>query len=177
MPNWCENELRITGPPEEMDRFVREAQGTARRYGPMRKDASPPEKQMLCFHKLFPVPTELLKRSYGADMEHERDLPAIDGCTCGADWEIKYWGCKWGVSNENCQMTTAPDDDIEAGYWFLTAWSPATGFFEHMSKMFPKLRFELTYRELGLGFKGQFIVCNGKVEVDVCEDLVDADEP
>ena len=176
MPNWCENELRITGPAEEMDRFVKEAHGSTRQYGPKKKGASPPETQMLCFHKLFPVPDELLKRSYGADMGHEKDLPAIDGCRCGADWEIKHWGCKWGVSNANCQMTTGPDDDTEIGYWFLTAWSPPTEFLRHVSTIFPKLRFDLTYREIGCGFKGRFIVCNGKVELDACENLADEDE-
>jgi hypothetical protein len=178
MPNWCENNLKITGPAEELDRFVKEVQGTGPQYKPYSVEGinkEPPQKQILCFHKLYPVPAELLRRTYGASEEDEKDLPLVDGCKSGYDWEITHWGCKWGVSNQHCEMTTAPDDDSEVGYWFMSAWAPPTSFFKHISRMFPKLRFRVTYSEGGLAFKGRFIVQDGKVKLDLCEQMTEKD--
>ena len=72
-------------------------------------------------------------------------------------------------------MTKAPDDDTEVGYWFMTAWAPPTNFFKHISKLFPSLRFKLTYNEGGMAFKGRFIVKNGKVKLNLCEQMTEKD--
>jgi hypothetical protein len=175
MPNWCDNHLRITGPPEERGRFVREARGTLRRYGSNKDSADAPVTEMLCFHKLYPVPEELLQRSYGARKENERGLQSVDGCRSGYGWEIGHWGCKWGVSDCNCRMTPPSPGDNETEYWFQTPWTPPIGFFEHISAMFPKLQFELTYSEPDWGFEGRFAVCNGGVELDGFQELLQKD--
>ena len=177
MPNWCENRLRITGPPEDRDRFATNAKGTAPQYRQEPGATTAPVEEMLCFHKLLPVPDELLRRSHGGAAEDEKHLPPVDGCGGGYDWEIQHWGCKWGVNNRHCEMTTAPDDDTELGYWFLTAWSPPIGFLEHVSMRYPRLRFDLSYKEIGCGFKGRFIVQDGQVEVDASQELTEEDMP
>ena len=177
MPNWCENRLTITGPPEDMDRFAEDAKGTGPQYRQIDGSVEEPEEEILCFHKLFPVPDALLRRTYGGAAEDEKDLPPLDGCGNGCDWEIQHWGCKWGVDNRRYEMTTAPDDDTELGYRFLTAWSPPIGLLEHVSPRYPRLRFDLCYKEIGCGFKGRFIVQDGKVEVDASQELTEEDMP
>ena len=172
MPDWCKNDLRITGPPEERGRFVKEARGTPRRYGPGKDPADQPATDMLCFHKLHPVPEELLRRSYGALKENERDLRSVDGCRSGYDWEIRHWGCKWGASDFDCRMTAPPQGEKETEYRFLTPWTPPIAFLEHISITFPKLCFMLTYSESDWGFEGQFTVRNGGVELNRFQELL-----
>jgi len=174
MPNWCKNHLRITGPREERGRFVKEARGTPQRYGPGRNPADRPVTDMLCFHKLCPVPEGLLQRSYRARKENEKDLPPVDGCLSGLEWERGHWGCKWGVSDCDCRVDVSGD---QVEYRFLTPWSPPIGFLEHVSAVFPELRFELDYSEPCCGFEGQFAVCNGSVEFDRFQELLQEDAP
>ena len=106
MPNWCENHLCITGPAEQRARFVKDARGTPQRYGPGKNQADQPATEMLCFHKLYPVPEELLRRSYGARKEHEKDLPPVDGCRSGLEWERGRWG--WRTRSAHWSRANTP---------------------------------------------------------------------
>jgi len=61
------------------------------------------------------------------------------------DWSVKNWGTKWN----------AIDTDIQENIlFFSTAWSPPLPFVQAASKMFPRLTFELEYKEEGDGFFG-----------------------
>lgn len=177
MPNWCDNELRITGPPKQLDRFVQEARGIPPQYGPDRDADDTLVEEALCFHNLYPVPAELLERTYGASAEDEKDLPPVDGCRSGYEWEIKHWGTKWGASDSCCEVTPAEGGGSEAEYGFSTAWTPPIGFLKYVSTRFPELRFDLRYSEIGCAFQGRFIVQGGDVKLDVCRDLVEEDTP
>ena len=177
MPNWCDNELRITGPPEQLDRFVQEARGVPPLYGPDRDTDNPPLEEALCFHNLYPVPDGLLERTYGASAEDEKDLPPVDGCRSGHDWEVRHWGTKWGPSDSCCEVLATGDGGGEVEYGFSTAWTPPLGFLQHVSTRFPELRFDLRYSEIGCAFQGRFIVQGGDVKLDVCRDLVEEDTP
>lgn len=69
MPNWCHNTLTIKGNNEELEEFVKKAEGADPRSG---------EELCLSFHSFVPVPEEVISKD---DLE----------------WEIENWGVKWGA--------------------------------------------------------------------------------
>lgn len=78
------------------------------------------------------------------------------------EWQSSNFGTKWGA----CNSTITNESDNELSYKFDTAWGPATIFFEQVSNLFPSLTFRLNYIEIGVGFKGDFVIKNGVVIED-----------
>jgi len=60
MPNWCLNNLTITGPQADLEAFKTKAVG----HSPWEEPEGKPD--MLNFHSLVPVPEEVLKSGYGS---------------------------------------------------------------------------------------------------------------
>src|ERR1035438_5932980 len=79
MPNWCQNNLTITGPEAEVQAFKAKAVG----HSPWEEPEGEPDG--LNFHSLVPVPEEVLKAGYES---------------AGYDWEQKNWGCKWAAATK-----------------------------------------------------------------------------
>jgi hypothetical protein len=77
MPNWCFNELTITGPAEDLKRFKERAAGLS----PW-ASASERVRNVLNFHSLVPVPDDIIQTGYDPT---------------GYEWEIQNWGVKWGA--------------------------------------------------------------------------------
>jgi len=177
MPNWCNNELTITGPKRERDLFVKHAHGTTRFE----------KEKVLCEDQFIPYPKEyadkdvLYKkledaywRAYKADgMEKEQNAtnaeiivygkkwkawhdanprPDVkDGYNSGGyDWCCKNWGTKWGFVDPELHRNKGEDF-----YTFNTAWSPPVPLIRMMSSMFPTLEFHVDWEEEG-GDKGEF---------------------
>jgi len=182
MPNWCENDLRITGSKKELKRFKAFAKGTE-------------EDELLSCEKFIPYPDKfkkqdelankngklrqdlidkLIKKGTPEDKAREKafkDFPAIpDGFNQGGyDWCVKNWGTKWGFCDihlEEENLSDKEDKYNEFLYSFNTAWSPATPVIQKMGEMFPLLEFDLRYFEQGAGFNGIFWMKDGKVEQD-----------
>lgn len=73
------------------------------------------------------------------------------------DWNIANWGTKWDV--------TAELDRIKPNhshFSFQSAWAPPLEAFDKISKLFPKLSFELTYDEPGMAFEGDILWKKGE---------------
>ena len=139
MPNWCNNELRVSGPTEDLARFKPQAVG----HNPWEKPPQDEEPSKLNFHSLVPVPEAILKSDYA---------------NTGYDWEVKNWGCRWGA----CDVEVVDEDDSYILYHFDTAWAPAVAFIQNVCKQWPTLTFLLDYDEPGMGFKG---ICKGQGEI------------
>ena len=135
MPNWCSNELSVSGPTEDIANFKQQAVG----YSPWDKPAKDEKPSALNFHSLVPVPDHILKLGY---------------VNAGHDWEVKNWGARWGAGDVD--VVDEGDDCIV--YHFSTAWAPAVEFIENVRKQWPTLTFILDYDEPGNGFKG---ICKG----------------
>ena len=136
MPNWCSNELRVSGPPEDLTRFKEQVSGFNPWNIPGPKDKPSP----LNFHSLVPVPDHILKLGYA---------------NAGHDWEIKSWCARSGA----CDVDIVDGDADYIIYHFDTSWGPAVPFIENVSKQWPSLTFILDYDEPGNGFKG---ICKGQ---------------
>ena len=145
MPNWCSNNLTITGPQVDVEAFKTKAVG----HSPWEEPEGEPDT--LNFHSLVPVPEEVLKAGYE---------PA------GHDWELANWGCKWGASDP--EILDEWEGHVE--YEFHTAWSPPIEFLQKVAVQWPSLVFVLAYEEPGIGFKG-IAKFQGEIHEDHCISL------
>ncbi len=96
-----------------------------------RVKSKPVEDGELSFAGTFPTPSEEEKNWYS--------------------WCCLNWGTKWDACES--MVTELEEDSIT--YVFDSAWTPPSAWLSHIAPQFPLLRFELTYRESGVGFAGR----------------------
>ena len=162
MPNWCENNLKLS-----------------------HKDPAMMERARVAFDKgallteFIPCPQELKDtlagsiargdpaRDYEADLHEFRQKLNIKyfGYKNWYDWSVGTWGTKWDVGKESEYETPAEIIDGEMVVYFNSAWSPPTGAY----KILEGLGFDVSaqYYEPGAGFIGEYI--DG---VDSCYQIV-----
>lgn len=139
MPNWCDNEVWITGNADELRELFREASKPNERY-----DESEHAIKFL-MDNLMPIPEGYLDDSRWYD------------------WSIENWGTKWDLNQEYDETRVYyTEGDTEGGLNYLTAWGPNRKFWRSISKRFPSLRIDLRYVEEGMFFMGQEIIQNGE---------------
>lgn len=141
MPNWCENDLRVTGEASEVERFFESVKSEQSRFD---------------FNKIKPYPVEFEVM----DREHAEKKRERDGFNSGGyEWRLRNWGTKWNA----CEVTEVVS--IRGGKMvsFSTAWSPPTPLIERASIDWPKLTFDIRYYEAGIGFKGRETWKAGKI--------------
>lgn len=131
MPNWCENKLSIKGNAEDIKKFKDLAVGYSA-WGSQEVDDRP---NLLEFHKLYPIPEEILKGGYD---------PA------GYNWEILHWGCEWDPD----YILLNPHTKSHLIYEFPTPWKAPLALLKHIAPQWPNLEFELFYTEPNGHVKG-----------------------
>lgn len=164
MPNWCENELVLTGAPADLAAFRRKAQGP-NPFG---------EPALLTFHAFVPYPEGFLRldkahRAYGqvlaarkrilgrvlseqevAELKRELNPPAASGYASGGyEWCLQHWGTRW-----DAYEATLEEGEQKLIYRFNTAWSPPLPVVEAMARQHPALTLEFLYEEGLEGFEG-----------------------
>ena len=110
MPNWCMNELRVSGSSKELKRFLDACMGLPAQYPPailpngQKLFESPKEtKPYFCFNALIPTPQDVLEIGYdGHDKIQELALADIlfgkmPSTLDGYHWNIANWGTKWDI--------------------------------------------------------------------------------
>lgn len=186
MPNWCYNSATITGPKQDLVKFVRAI-------------SSPNDEEIREDYDLtlpFPTPKELVETSasfFTAEpnsewaerlaegkmtqewydelvrnnaegyAKHQANL-AKYGYKDWYDWNIANWGTKWAPRVEDFDF----NDDATDGQWrveirYDTAWAPPTKLMAKLSKLFPTLMFHTTFDEESQAFIGCEIFVNGEV--------------
>lgn len=134
MPNWCQNEVVISGYEEgseaELERFVQDCfREVEYQYGT--------EKQ-ISFKKIIPYPESAPNKGY-QDEEFGKWFNDF-----GHDWCVDNWGTKWEPYEQENRFHYYPD---EIYLNFLTAWSPPQGIYDKISKMLPKCSISWFYKE------------------------------
>jgi hypothetical protein len=155
MPNWCDNDLRITGKKELLEAF---------------SEAAASRDTHLDFNNFVPYPeryreqdkaaNEAREKADKGEIDREAAWAVKDGFNSGGyEWCCSNWGTKWNAKD------VSVSDFVERSmlYTFSTAWSPPIPVVKAMSEKFPKLVFTLRYYECGVGFKGVYKVKNGEV--------------
>jgi hypothetical protein len=153
LPNWCANDLKITGPKKELERF---------------KEAAKSENEELSADKFIPYPDKFKKQ----DEEAKKNPELRDGFNQGGyEWCIENWGTKWGFCNtELVREKYFKNGKGQLLFCFDTAWSPIIPVIRKMGEMFPQLKFDLRYFEGAMNFQGKFQMENGKVIMEESSD-------
>ena len=182
MPNWCSNDLEVSGEKQDLMNFKLFARGKGRdnveeTAFDENKFAPYPEKFQLIDERADEDQRLWQKEieKAGVAKMSEKDKEAWhkahphrmmeDGYNQGGyDWCIANWGAR-GI----CQAELYSETDTKLNYGFDTAWSPPIPLVKKMGEMFLKLKFKLVYKEEGMGFKGNFTMKNGQVWKDWCK--------
>jgi len=148
MPNWCSNDLTITGPSEDLTTLA----NLVGLYG---------DSPSFDFNKIDPYPEHFREQDEAAVEAFKRgDYSVKDGFNSGGyDWCVTNWGTKWN-SNKLFNFKTTRTK-IKAS--FDTAWAPPQMVILTLSSRFPKCTFNLKYYESGMGFKGSLTLMDGEV--------------
>jgi len=180
LPNWCWNNIEISGPAEDLKKLVEQVKG---------------EKTALDFNKVIPYPedwakadklhhqvsvdrdAEAVRQGYKSyyDMPNDKrevvakQFPEVpDGYNNGGyTWCHENWGTKWNVDAD------IQGDPVEecVDYTFDSAWAPPEPIVKKLGEMFPTLAFHLKYNEPGMCFEGDLEIIGGKVTLDNCYDM------
>jgi hypothetical protein len=152
MPNWCDNNLTITGDAEAIKRFV--------------ADITNEDESITILKNLVPFPAEL----------EGPEITALGGEVVGRaftddgySWCLRNWGTKWG----DCETEITVNDDYLV-IRFQSAWSPALAGIERISRLFPTLTFQTDWVEEGLQSIGAASYQDGRESI---YDVPEADFP
>ena len=177
MPNHCNNRLGITGPTEDIEKFI----ALVKNNGDD-KD----ENEYNLFESLIPMPKEL-EGTTSPSKEGNVDLIDKYGHDNWYDWCNSKWGTKWGdysmhatnivyETKTNYPHLENGDKDYENGVSVLTgnanihfeydtAWAPGCDeLTQAIVKQFPTLNGYIYYEEPGMGFAGQLIFAEGEIK-------------
>jgi len=111
MPNWCDNQVTITGPNSVIDKIEK-----------IVKDEKDTDGLLNFFH---PMPKQL-EDTTSPSSSADKPQPMVEGFDCWYDWRLEKWGTKW-----DCNEFYGVDrqgDTISFG--FSSAWSPPIGAYE-----------------------------------------------
>ena len=177
MPNWCNNQLVITGDYKERERFILATQTAI-------VDSVGDSKYEI-LDRLYPCPHELeetMSGGFGKNEDGTKRPEQIElerkqaenfakyGAKDWYDWKNTNWGTKWG----DCDTYNEDHDTDRTVFRFDSAWSPPIEGITHISTLFPTLSFVLIYEEGGMGYYGVATIENGEA-IDNCENMEDID--
>lgn len=201
MPNWCTNELEVSGPAEDLKSFTEAAYETKHvdEHKNWAGSVIPAhiEETELSFRKLRPMPEELEGIGSGSAMlpdgtvtlsfrtlpdgtneavsaEEMAQLKEKFGATNWYEWNHANWGTKWDAC-EARRNDDAQEGETCASYMFDTAWCPPEAMIHFLAAKWPTLAFTLTFYEEGCAFGGAMEWADGELvgEEDAGDNLRD----
>ena len=152
MPNWCDNQVTITGPNSVIDKIEKI----------VKEESNNAENGLLQF--FHPMPKELLETEAGpiAKTKAEKDERKARKLEFGAenwyDWRCNNWGTKW----ELCEFygvdkqTDALIGHSTISFGFSSAWSPPIGAYEQFLIDNKDCSLKAYYYEGGCDFMGEW---------------------
>ena len=163
MPNYCTNNLTVTGDAKEIKRF----------HEAITAGELQAHEHFRILDNLFPTPKELkdtTKGYYGEGTEKQIKQEEMNkanlkkfGSPDWYEWNCKNYGSKW--SDFDGVFGQVSDNEINAT--FMSAWSPIGEGIRNVSKQFPTLDFVLSYDEGGMAFCGGYAFRNGEIIADI----------
>lgn len=162
MPNWCECDLKVSGPGTRVRELVEFAKGEND------GDVLPFD-----FTRFIPYPAEYgeLDKVFEAWLMNPDRQPPIpkDGYNSGGyEWCIEHWGTKWNATRFAPGSERESRGKLTVLFYFSTAWSPPCPVIRAASERFPEISFDLRYYEGLACFCGRFTCRGGLVVHDVC---------
>ena len=158
MPNWCNNNIKITGPNKVIDKIEKIVKNG--------KYEKPEDGLLEYFH---PMPKGL--RDTTADGSKDKAMMKKYGYSSWYDWAVENWSTKWDIHEfygDNCDRNYINDDESEISFGFESAWAPPIGAYQKFLEDNSNVNIRTTYYEGGCDFMG--IWDNG---IDDCWTITD----
>ena len=138
MPNWCDNQVSITGPNSvinKIEKIVNEEKDT---------------EGLLQF--MYPMPAEL--KDTTADGSENKEMIKKYGHSDWYSWATDNWGTKWDINEfYGVDRQEISDDESTISFAFQSAWAPPTGAYQEFVDKHP-VSLEAKYHEPGCDFMG-----------------------
>jgi hypothetical protein len=138
MPNWCDNQVSITGPNSvinKIEKIVNEEKDT---------------EGLLQF--MYPMPQEL--KDTTADGSENKEMIKKYGHSDWYSWATDNWGTKWDINEfYGVDRQEISDDESTISFAFQSAWAPPTGAYQEFVDKHP-VSLEAIYYEGGCDFMG-----------------------
>ena len=137
MPNWCDNQITITGPNsviDKIEKIVKEEKGAG--------------GLLNFFH---PMPKGL-EDTTSPSSSAKKPQPMIEGFDNWYDWRCENWSTKWDVNE--FYGVDRQGDTISFG--FSSAWSPPIGAYENFLAKNEDCSLKAYYYEGGCDFMGEW---------------------
>jgi hypothetical protein len=142
MPNWCNNQITITGPNsviDKIEKIVDEKQET---------------EGLLQF--MYPMPEGL--KDTTADMSEDKEMIKKYGYSDWYGWATNEWGTKWEVCEffgvDRQYLTETSEGESTISFAFDSAWAPPVGAYENFLANNEDCSLKATYYEPGCDFMG-----------------------
>jgi len=150
MPNWCYNNLQISGNKEVIEKI--------------RNWHKQPDKKtdVGLFGLFYPLPKELENTTFPVS-ESNNTLIEKYGADNWYKWNLANWGVKWDASEIELLDETATDLSLR----FETPWGPPIEFYEKLKNDFPDINIFSSYTEEGISFAGVYNSSTGDVSIDI----------
>lgn len=144
MPNWCNNNISISGPTDTIKQLWEAANQEGEAGG--------------LLNAMVPMPERLKDTVKGSNGDADNWY----------DWSVSNWGTKWDVSTEGLEFTDNGDGTALIEGWFDSAWAPPIGAYEKFSEQNNDCHIEASYHEGGMDFGGFWDTENGDEYLEGC---------
>jgi hypothetical protein len=182
MPNWCVNQVDITGDEAEVAKLVAFVKSDENSFTfenivpppatPMYSSDATHNKYVCgCESVAQPDPENEGKFMWvidGKKVEYHGKCPTHNEHSFSNhpdnwyNWNINNWGTKWSAAEVwNDRIDDDGKVDGHTSYNFDTAWSPAEPVVAALAEKFPTLRIAHRYCEAGMGYAGEVLYANG----------------
>ncbi len=147
MPNWCDNQITITGPNSVIDKIEKIVQ----------EDDSHENTGLLNFMK--PMPKQL-QDTTSPSSSADKPQPMVEGFDNWYDWRVENWSTKWevcefyGVDRQYLSEQNEGESTITFG--FSSAWAPPIGAYEQFLVDNQECSLRAYYYEGGCDFMGDW---------------------
>ena len=139
MPNWCDNQVTITGPNSVIDQIEKI----------VKEDDSHENNGLLNF--FHPMPKEL-EGTTSPSSSADKPQPMVEGFDCWYDWRVEKWSTKWEV----CEFYGVDRQGDTISFGFSSAWSPPIGAYEQFLVDNEDCSLKAYYYEGGCDFMGEW---------------------
>ncbi len=144
MPNWCNNNITITGPNKIIDKIDKIVKN---------EKYEKPEDGLLEY--FYPMPAEL--RDTTADGTKRKKLQKKYGFDDWYGWAVENWSTKWDIHEfHGVDRNYINDDESEISFGFESAWAPPIGAYEKFIDDNSNCSIKATYYEGGCDFMGEW---------------------
>jgi hypothetical protein len=140
MPNWCDNNITITGPNSVIDKIEKITDEKS-------------EDGLLQF--MYPMPKELSDTT--ADGSKDKAMMKKHGYSNWYDWAVENWSTKWDVNEfygVDRQHLNDSLDESTITFGFSSAWAPPIGAYENYINENSNVSIRASYYEPGCDFMG-----------------------